>query len=114
MHYIKTLKHLWFDYQDEDDMSDEEKLSSGKYVLVRGDILKIRSITTLIALLTLVLVIARKWDLTFDSQQQKQQIITHVQTISPIDVMLQKQKQEDILNEVKDLKGLIKEMKAQQ
>lgn len=89
-------------------MSEEEKLQSGKYTLVRVDLLWARSLITIAALLSIMLLGFRKWDLTFDDQTQKQAIINGI--ITPEErkaLILVQDRQQSIYNDVKEIKGIL-------
>lgn len=89
-------------------MSDLDKLNSGKYTLVRVDLLWVRSAITIAALLGILLMGFRKWDLTFDDQEQKQYTINGAMTAEQARaIIIVQERQRAIYNDVKEIKGIL-------
>lgn len=89
-------------------MSDDDKLQSGKYTMVRVDLLWARSIITFAAVLSILWVAFRKWELTFDSQEQKQETIRGAITAEERRALILVQdRQQTIYNDVKEIKGIL-------
>jgi hypothetical protein len=89
-------------------MSDEDKLTSGKYTLVRVDLHWARWVLTITAVLSALLLGFRKWDLTFDTQEQKQTILNGTITAEERKALILLQdRQSTIYNDVKEIKGIL-------
>ena len=60
-------------------MSDDEKIESGKYIAVSKVERNIKNFLLIIAVLGLIATSVRKFDLTFDNEKQKQDVIKLVE-----------------------------------
>lgn len=66
-------------------MSDRDKLESGKYTVISKLTNRLQIFLTLISVIGVFAVIVRAWDLTFDDQHQKSEIINLLSDKHPID-----------------------------
>lgn len=66
------------------EMTEIEKLESGKFLLVRTSAHYLRTFTTLAAVMGILYVLISRYNLTFDSQEQKRKVIDNSEAGHPI------------------------------
>ena len=88
-------------------MSNQEKIDSGRYTLVSKLTNRLQLFLVIVSVVGLLAVGIRTWDLTFDNQPQKDDIIKHEKS----QFHLEYSEYYDMKNDIKTMKYEVSELK---